>query len=103
MPLVFACADGISPPTISRGKSWAGHSSPSKSAFRLRGGYSPTLVRFTHRIVHSLVKEGSQTLRPTSFGSGYLGRIVPTRGRSASLVWGSSRGLWAYPLAVIIV
>ena len=34
----------------------------------------------------SLVKEGSQTLRPANSSSCYLGRIVPTRGRSASLV-----------------
>ena len=50
----------------------------------------------------SLVKEGSQTLRPANPSSCYLGRIVPTRGRLASLVWSSFRGLWAYPLAVII-
>ena len=76
MPLVFAYAGGISPPTMGRGKLWAGHSSPSESALRLRGGYSPTLVRFTHVCAFASCWEGNRTLCPASNSGGYLGVTI---------------------------
>ena len=48
-------------------------------------GLEPTAYGKGKSFVCSSTKEGSQTPRPTSLGSGYLGHIVSVEGRSASL------------------